>query len=250
MTNNTFEDIGFSLYSLENFEDENFAQEFLNLLLRGPKFAVPKKYGRYEPIVDQIEPHNLSPIIKLWMGFGDNEHKEGLLLMKIKRQCYFMINWEKKTSPSFSAITGGITIKEIRKKKTYLDEYISLIKKIVKLINPVYGKIQNKSFPGWENPLDLQKRLPDISWGSFYGAPYIEMFGKEKILNAPFYKIERLESDHFFLQASESLYEIVPEDVRARIRDYFGEDAYMSGGRWRYIDGKAPNFDFSHVLSK
>jgi hypothetical protein len=117
MTDITFEDIGFSLYSLENFEDEDFAKDVLNLLISGPKFAAPKKYGRFEPIVDEVNPHNLSPLIKLWMGFGDDDRKEGLLLMKNKRQCYYMINWNKSSSPSFSWM--GRTIRSTKKATRY-----------------------------------------------------------------------------------------------------------------------------------
>jgi hypothetical protein len=45
MINITFEDIGFVLYSLENFEDKNLAKDVLNLSISGPKFSAPKKCG-------------------------------------------------------------------------------------------------------------------------------------------------------------------------------------------------------------
>ena len=162
---------------------------------------------------------------------------------------YFLVHWKRHSVPSFAAVSGSIPWSILAEEATRLDQFIQLVKTLAGDINAVYGDVQNMAFPGWDTPLDLRVRLPDVPWLSFYGRPYIQMFGKVRIETAPFYKVQRLQSGHYLLQAGQSLWDPVPEPTKDAIRKHLGEDAFMSGGRWRYKTGRAPDFDFANVVS-
>jgi len=92
--------------------------------------------------------------------------------------------------------------------------------------------------------------LPNITWGTIFGEPYINMFGKEKLLNTPCYKTETIGEKAVFLQASESIFNPVEENIKNKIKKYLDEDAFVWGGKdYRsYKTGKVPEFDFSEIL--
>lgn len=250
---NLLNGINFRLSSLDDFEDRALAGRVLQMLMHGPQFLVPKRYGRVQPLKQTINPADLEPVIDLWvppmkkppgsLGFPD-----GMLIMEFAPQGEYLIHWRKHFTPSFAGVAGSVPWSVVAKSPSRLDEFLAFVRQLVSAVNPAYGDVQNMNFPGWDTPLDLQKRLPDVPWLSIYGEPYVRFFGEAKILSAPFYKIEKLPSGHFLLQATESILEPVPEAVRSAIRNHLGESSFMSGARWRYKDGKAPQFDFSNTL--
>ena len=181
----------------------------------------------------------------------ESSYKEGLLLLEFCRGGDFMVNWTKGekppfTVPKFHSISGGIPTKYVTKSATRAQEYLGFIKNLVELVNPVFGILQNMMTPQWDIPFDLSIRLPDIPWGSILGAPYIKLWGREKILKAPFYHIEELPSGHIFAQLTESILEpALPSDIRKKIRLYLGDECFMEGKKSyrHYKNGRAPNFN-------
>jgi len=250
---NIIDAIGFTLISLVDFEDNKLAHTVVKRLLQSSTVLQPKKFGIYDPIEESVNPLDISSIIDIWPGSTDKarenaEPREGVLCLECSSKAGYMINWEKSKMPCFSAIDGHVPIKLLTRDPSVLVEFFDLIKDLVMFIDATYGEIRNMSFKGWDHPFDLLRRLPDIPWTSIYGSPYILMFGKQRILSAPYYRIESIGSSHLWLQASESIFNPVTEEKKAAIRSHLGEDAFMSGGRWRYNNGKAPMFDFSRVM--
>jgi hypothetical protein len=247
--------VSFSVDSLEDFEQRSFAERVIRSILAGPRFCTPTKYGRNQPLRREIDPSDISELLDLWTSVANSKNSraaypEGLLLMEFAKDEGYLVYWRKFREPSFPGISGGLSWPVLKGEPRRFEQFLSLVKELAVLTNAVYGEFHNALFPGWDTPRDLEKRLPDVPWLSIYGRPYIEMFGERAIESAPFHRIERLRSGHYVLQATESIEHPVPEAVRASIRKHLDEDAFMSGGRWRYKSGKSPEFDFSNVLLK
>ena len=96
-------------------------------------------------------------------------------------------------------------------------------------------------------PRDLTLGLPEVPPISIYGKEYVDLFGVEKVEQAPFLEIERV-GDCYWLVAQKSIAKKVPNPVRANIRSYFGEDAFITGEIADYKVGRAPKFDLSNSL--
>lgn len=54
----------------------------------------------------------------------------------------------------------------------------------------------------------LDRWLPDLRWAQIFGPPYVRLFGLEKLLSAPAYKVEQLGPEMVYLQLSESLFDM------------------------------------------
>lgn len=54
----------------------------------------------------------------------------------------------------------------------------------------------------------LTRWLPDLRWAQVFGPPYVRLFGLEKLLSAPAYKVEQIGPEAVYLQLSESLFDM------------------------------------------
>jgi hypothetical protein len=252
---NFIDGLSFSLHTKVDLEDAKLAEKVIHLMLDGPKFLKPKRFGHLHPIDQKVDAKNIDPMVDLWMGkqlksSQSEAYKEGLLLLEFCREGDFMINWTKGDNPpfakpNFNSISGGIPIKYVSKPESRLAEYLDIIKQLTEILDPVFGIVQNMMTPQWDVTYDLNIRLPDIQWGSIFGKPYIEFFGHEKLLNAPFFEVEKLSSGHIFAQLSESILEPeLSKSKRDQLRTFLGSDCFMEGKKSyrHYKDGNAPDF--------
>lgn len=53
----------------------------------------------------------------------------------------------------------------------------------------------------------LQECLPDMLWAQVFGAPYVRLFGLDKLLSAPAYKVEQLGDEMVYIQLTETLFD-------------------------------------------
>jgi hypothetical protein len=243
--------IGFTLFSVEDFEDAALASRVVSRILTVPRGLRPRRFGHFEDDTRKVGHGDVSPLVREWLaplGGGAPTHREGSLLMLGSGGSGFQIGWQKSTEPSFSFVGGDLPLSWFDDRPSLGRAFVSLVRDLVGLVSPVYGEIRDLSLPGSDLPVDLFKRLPDIPWVSVYGRPYLDLFGLDSIQTAPFKSIEELPSGHYWLRASERVHETLSEEKKAAIRLHLGERAFMRRGRWRYKEGLAPQFDFSSVL--
>ena len=246
------EGISFTLNSVIDFEDQALARRVLGRMMEAPGPREPKRYGLFEPVDQRIVFRNIDPLIGLWLNRGtpDNptDRREGGLLLRSASAAGYQISWQKDSQPSFSFVGGDVGGSVVRSNPEVLDDLLSLVKDLVSEVRPVYGEVRNPAITGWDLPFNLQKRLPDIPWISIYGPAYVNLFGTDAVRSAPFRRVVDLPNDYVWAQVTESPFDAVTPQVKEQIRKHLGEDAFMSHGRWRYTDGRAPTFDFSAVL--
>jgi hypothetical protein len=52
---------------------------------------------------------------------------------------------------------------------------------------------------------DLRKFLPEMLWATIFGAPYVKLFGLERLLSAPAFKVEQMGPEMVYVQLTERL---------------------------------------------
>jgi hypothetical protein len=104
----------------------------------------------------------------------------------------------------------------------------------------------------------LRHWLPDMPWASLWGPDYIDLFGKERLLSVPAYKVELLADDVVFVQLTPDLNDLwgnFDEVMRARekAKQHLGYDCFWQKEKdyeWREHPEKAgkvfrvPDFKF------
>ncbi|NVB42804.1 hypothetical protein G6O69_33595 [Pseudenhygromyxa sp. WMMC2535] len=94
----------------------------------------------------------------------------------------------------------------------------------------------------------LRKYLPNIHWGMVFGSPYIDLFGREKLLSAPAHRVWETPSGQIFLQLTSSLFDLEHDyehvhKTRERVKEHLGADAFYKPRRSTY---HAPRFEIQH----
>ena len=101
----------------------------------------------------------------------------------------------------------------------------------------------------------LEKWMPDLPWLTIFGRPYIDMMGRERILNTPANKVKALSSGAIALQLTEGL-EDNPTDwqtfrtIRERCKQYLGSDAFFDPFASPGHLYRVPEFHFPAELYK
>jgi hypothetical protein len=96
---------------------------------------------------------------------------------------------------------------------------------------------------------DLQRRIPDLYWATVLGAPFLEMFGKNRVLAAPAYSTASLSSEAVLLQMTENLTDVEEsfvrfDDVRSRVKTWLGKDAFFDVNNEASASYRVPAFRF------
>jgi hypothetical protein len=88
-------------------------------------------------------------------------------------------------------------------------------------------------------PRDLTQYLPTLYWAQIFGPPWVELLGADTIASTPAYRVEEVAPEHWLVQLTEHLAEMVIDHpgfvaVRAAAVDHLGADAFFDAKRgWR-----------------
>ena len=82
----------------------------------------------------------------------------------------------------------------------------------------------------------LRHWLPDVFWATVFGPPYVRLFGKTRLLNAPASIVEELGPETIYLQLSEHITDAVNDfeglaSRRDLIKAHLGGDAFYEASR-------------------
>ncbi len=95
-------------------------------------------------------------------------------------------------------------------------------------------------------PQDIEKCLPDVYWLTVFGAPYVRMFGRDKLLRAPAHRVEAIGENSICLQLTPSLEDLRSDpsafaESKRRLKGFLDETAFYDPGR-SSDDCKHPEF--------
>ena len=248
--------VTFSLLSLANFESEAFARRLIERFIATSPILRPRKFGAFEPAKESLTNSSFGKAIHILLNSGANAMNQvqfgcrrgSLVLSSPSAVSGYQINWERAVDPSFSLVGGDLAHSTIESSPESLVELVRLFCDLAEITEAVYGEVRNMAVKHWDLPFDLKIRLPDVPWIALFGRPYLEMFGRDRVLSVPAFSTRECGSSHVLVQSTPSVMEPINDAVKDAIRTYLGADAFMAGNRWRYKDGTAPQFDYSNVV--
>lgn len=98
----------------------------------------------------------------------------------------------------------------------------------------------------------LGKNLPDIYAVTVLGKPYIDVFGRERLLSTPCKKAEELSSDHIWLQLGEDILDEggskeALRDVRQAVKAHLDKNVFFDPDLPPAHKYSVPEFDLSEI---
>lgn len=126
--------------------------------------------------------------------------------------------------------------------KRRLDRFVTIAKGLYDISQANSGYIQNwrhertvgevmdpaGNIIGYKAPR-TRWLLKGLFWADFFGPEYVDMFGRNRLLAAPWYKVENLTDGGVLLFLSESPFEASQPQYQSRkkqLYEYLGEDAF------------------------
>lgn len=230
--------ISVSISTTDDFSKGDIAAGVIKAIFESPVNLKPVRYGLFsgDEIIECAE-----DIVRVLVG-QESKSEAGGVVLSANKDCEYQLQWDRANN-LLSYFGGFLLSNAYRRNPKILHDYLSFIKGLAVVCNVAYGDIRSMNCDGWDTPFNLMMRLPEIPNVSIYGRPYVEMFGRDKIENAPFYQVEQIANDIYWLQSTADVTEMVSGSAREKIRGYFGENAYMAGKKWRYKDGTHPEWN-------
>jgi hypothetical protein len=95
----------------------------------------------------------------------------------------------------------------------------------------------------------LVKWLPDIAWSQILGPAYIRLFGLNKVMTAPAYKVEQLGPETVYLQLSRSLFDMHErydevDAVRREVKKHLDDNIFFNPSLPADHVYRTPDFQF------
>ncbi|MCP1659726.1 hypothetical protein [Neisseria perflava] len=87
---------------------------------------------------------------------------------------------------------------------------------------------------------ELRHWLPNLPWLAYFGRPYVELFGEEKLAQAPVYRVEKI-GEGYLLQLTENISDMVTdyESYRAKeqaVKAYLNPNAFYKREKGYSLD--------------
>jgi hypothetical protein len=229
---------------------EDAAVNLLNLLLRNNAPYVPEKWGTDGRPRYVVDLNDLSPVIEEWLA--PKESKYLFFARKRPAPAEMWLSMDRFERAKFNYFHAYISDKYF-KKAGQEKELLDLITNICLTTDAVYGFIAHKTQESGQSPeLTPAERLPGIYWANFFGQPYIDFFGRKKLLETPCYEVREINENLILLLTAESPLQpemLENDNVPNLIKSYLNQNAF-AGPRFPDKPCKVPKFDFSDLRPK
>jgi hypothetical protein len=237
-----------------DISDLSFGRFFFEILQKLYPDLMPRKYGLTEPLKNIFD----GDIEKLLLSYW----KDGFIWKPTQKGTEafwrFSTLFGKQRLHSELLIYGNY-------KKIVVDNIKLLYRELVRHTPADIGHIHILAEPEFKHywnyhdemiscldigfvTIKLKKYIGNFAWGMYFGKPYVEMMGLEKLLKSPAYLVEQWH-DGVYIQVTDNIedtflnYEEF-DKKRTRIKEYLGPQ-YFFNPDFGKNDYRVPDFDFS-----
>jgi len=229
---------------------EDVAVNLLDLLLRNNAPYLPEKWGADGKPRHGIDLNDLSLVLEEWLA--PKEFNDLLFARKRPAPSEMWLSIHRFERAKFNDFTAYISDKYF-KKVGQEKELLGLVTNICLAMNAVYGFIVHKTQESRQSPsLTPAERLPGIYWANFFGQPYIDFFGREKLLATPCHEVREINENLVLLLTAEGPFQpemLENDDIPNLIKGYLNQNAF-AGPRFPDEPCEVPKFDFSDLRPK
>lgn len=214
---------------------------------------LPDRWNTVEPIRKPFTKDCEAEILKCWIadqpsGSGNvwndllfsRKILRALIVVHARRWGTAKLNsiWMELDAKAFSEAGGPDRLK-------------GMLRDLVSWSDAAYGTVY---YSGQAHKRIVQmtpmQRLAQVYWLNYFGQPYLEMFGRERVLNAPCYSVEAFDNNGVYLQVAhrfDSPEMTSSDDLLIALEEYLGPDAFAGRG-YPKIPCKVPAFDLSETM--
>jgi hypothetical protein len=178
-----------TIYTNSHIGKREYAKKFFETLEQYD--ILPDKIGMHEPLKEE---YTLERAIELWEITTGKELDFRLGMMigkKNEPNVRFDVEWSIGKRARVNHIDIWFTLKSF---KQYRNEIEQLFINLLSVFNSFYGYITDFGYKDRQHVTGtIQTRMSGVFWCNFFGKLYIDFFGKDKLLNAPWKEIKTIQ---------------------------------------------------------
>lgn len=226
---------------------QHVAEQFLDLLQRYRGIYLPEKWDTEERTRRLFDETKKTEIIEEWIAPKKMQYVVFHRKRPVEIQMSFTV--ERFGRAKFNEFSAYVRDKYFRNHAN-LDELLRFTVDVCGIISADYGFISHIVQERRHSPvLTPAERLPGIYWANFFGRPYIDFFGREKLLATPCHEVREVSQDLIAVIADESPLSpemLARDEIVTGIKNYLNQNAFAGPG---FPDEPCavPDFDFRDV---
>ncbi|MEW6128675.1 MAG: hypothetical protein AB1757_16670 [Acidobacteriota bacterium] len=226
----------------------DIAERFFALLSRYGDIYVPEKWGTEERTRKIFSLTDTSEILNEWV-ISKNKFKYLVFRRKYPVEVQMCIRIEHFARATFNGFDAYIRDKYIDSEDK-VNTLLNFIEELCSVFTIDYGYISHiKQKRRQSFVLTPAERLAGIYWVNLFGKPYIDFFGRGKLLNSPCYEVREIKEGLIILKTARTPLspEILDDDsVAIHLKSYLNNNAF-AGPNFPDQPCEVPEFDFSEV---
>lgn len=243
-----------SIKSRATFDTEERAKEVVNYLLAHPRFA-PDYFGEYEPL-RRLTSRRITEAIETVMNRAGQKLNPERVFSEVLFQrtqpprCAYLVGWDRLPHVAFSTSFYNVE-KEFVREATGLEEWLAFVFGLLRLHEAWYAKFAlpeesaSKHELSWrvQHPrvqegierrsaagVFLEKGIPGVYWGNYFGPFYVEWFGRAKFETLPCVEKRWLDTGGIFFTTAPTPFDWdTPEarQLQQAVKEHLGADAFF-----------------------
>lgn len=236
-----------NLHTTKYIGTQVVAETFLDLLLRFGGIYVPETWGTDENAQRVFKEGARQEIVREWTL----PTKKRYLFFHRKRpvEIQMFLGIDRFPRAKFNRFSMYIRDKYFSSQKQ-IDEFLGLATELCSIMRVDYGFIAHALQERRHSPaLTPAERLPGVYWANFFGRPYIDFFGREKLLGTPCFKVHQIQSDLILLLTAERPHcaaMLENDNIVDQVKRFLNQNAF-AGLNFPDEPCNVPQFDFSEV---
>jgi hypothetical protein len=216
----------------------------------GYPFLVPERYGFNEPLENEFDIVELEEAVaKCW---ANPLSIKSIVWHNRKTGWEGDIGFRYSPMRSYGPVAMWHRLGNKEREFGYLSSYLQNVSLHLDCLFSFVHLLAEPEIPRWEQdaarvvsclstkkqfyslgitPMLLRHWLPDLFWGNVFGKPYVEMFGRERLLSAPAYLVKEIAPNMIYLQLSESITDMHTkfsqvDATRSKVKEHLKLDAF------------------------
>lgn len=219
-------DLQCALLTQRDLTSHELGQQLLRTFIEAHADLAPVQFGNYEPLKGRWQPaSDLAPVLAAWMFPGflwkNGRRAEGSVWFAHRHSQHTAMKWTCSSSnvnPSVAAalvsrlaVNTDADLAYVYASHESREQYLARCKAVY----PMYLGVTTHH---------LKLSLPELPWFVVFGKPYVELFGRERLVCLPVDAVAELPSGHVQIrltseapsrQRDSSAYDVTREQVKA-----------------------------------
>ena len=212
---------------------------------------IPEKWCEYEPVRWIYEPNDKAPLVTKWTTQRRERFTNDLLFRKKKPYLEAMASCWRWNTPHLNNISIGLDAKQFSSDDGP-DRLKAIVLAFVDWSQAAYATLL---YPGQMHYRAVRgtpkNRLDNLDWLTFFGKPYLELFGgEERVLAAPCYSTQQISGGVLLTATHRPDTPGITQSVETLIalENYLGADAFAGQG-YPEVPCRVPEFDLSETVN-